>query len=232
MEKVIYLMAFDGAAPTGLGDQLRTDLAPRLIDQGAHRVSVNVADDDVVPAANLRMVFSPPAADALVSVWIDSAVDHLRLPFDVAVSSVGGGVAAYLVTESVPMPNTRFPAAPGERVPGMAQVAFLQRPASQSVDEWLDIWLNSHTVIAQDLQDTFSYVQNVVARVLTPGAEPWNAIVEECFPAGAMTDPHVFYDAVGDDDRLARHQREMFESVERFIDLSKINVVPTSRYDL
>ncbi|MEZ5139154.1 MAG: EthD domain-containing protein [Acidimicrobiales bacterium] len=82
-----------------------------------------------------------------------------------------------------------------------------------------------------DTQDTASYVQNVVARALTPGAEPWDAIVEECFPDAAMTDPAAFYDAVGDPERQAANARTMFESVQRFIDLSAIDVIPTSRYD-
>jgi hypothetical protein len=38
----------------------------------------------------------------------------------------------------------------------------------------------------------------------------------------------VCHDAVGDDDRLARHQREIFESVQRLVDLSMIDTVPTS----
>ena len=84
--------------------------------------------------------------------------------------------------------------------------------------------------VALDLQDTFSYVQNVVTRRLTDGAEPWDAIVEECFPPEAMTDPHAFFDTA-DDELLARRQQDMFASVERFIDLGKIDVVPTSRYD-
>ena len=48
--------------------------------------------------------------------------------------------------------------------------------------------------------------------------------------AAAMTDPNVFFDAVGDDELLARRQQEMFESVQRFIDMETIEVIPTSRY--
>lgn len=50
--------------------------------------------------------------------------------------------------------------------------------------------------------------------------------------AEATTDPIVFFDAVDDDDRLARHQQQMFESVQRFIDLSALDVIPTSRYPM
>lgn len=234
MEKVLYLVSYPAAErPADLTSVLTTELGPALAEAG-RGVQVNVCDDDVEAAAGLRISTSPDQPDALVGVWVDSATDHLRRPFDelVAASTPGASISAYLVTESVPMANTRFPAGPGERTHGMAQVAFLRRPEGQRVDDWLDLWLNRHTQLAIDTQDTFAYVQNVVARVLIPGATEWHAIVEECFPAGAMTDPHVFYDAVGDDDRLARHQREMFESVQRFVDLSMIDTVPTSRYVL
>jgi len=42
-----------------------------------------------------------------------------------------------------------------------------------------------------------------------------------------MTDQHVFYDAVGDDEELARRQAAMLASVGRFIDLDRIDVIPT-----
>ena len=184
-------------------------------------------------AASLRILMSEWHAGGMVSVWVDSATEHLRRPFDDVLALAAGGADpphAYLVTESVPLRNTRFPTELGRRTHGFAQVAFLRRPVDQPVDEWLDIWLNSHTHVALDLQDTFSYVQNVVTRRLTDGAEPWDAIVEECFPPEAMTDPHAFFDTA-DDELLARRQQDMFASVERFIDLGKIDVVPTSRYD-
>ncbi len=219
-----------GVNSSALRDLLRGRVAERLTELGAHGVQVNVADDAVAPADGLRIVSSPTPAEAVVSIWIDSAVDQFRLPFDQAIAGDVATSAAYLVTESVPVPNTRHRTEPGERVDGFAQLAFLKRPAEQPAEEWLDIWLNSHTRIAIDTQDTFLYVQNVVTRVLTDGATPWDAIVEEAFPVTAMTDPHVFFDAVGDDERLAKHQQEMLESVQRFVDLAAIEVITTSRY--
>ena len=233
MEKVLYVIAHPvGGVPADLTKQLVGTLGEDLLALGARSVQVNVADHDVSAAGGLRMAMSPAPANALVSVWLDSATDHLRVPYDDLVREVADGaeVSAYLVTESVPLANTRYPAPPGARTPGMAQLAFLRRPGAMAVDDWLATWLGSHTQVALDLQDTFAYVQNVIVRTLIPGTTTWHAIVEECFPAAAMTDLHVFFDAVGDDEKLARHQREMFESVQRFIDLSIIDVVPTSRY--
>jgi hypothetical protein len=230
MEKVLYVLSRGSEDVEALSARLRGPVAERLLERGAVGVQLNVADEAVAPAARLRIVTSSHPADAVVSVWIDSAVDHLRRPFDDVVAGAATQWAAYLVTESVPLRNTRFPPEPGQRTEGLAQVAFLQRPASLSQAEWLDVWLNGHTQVAVDTQDTFGYVQNVVTRVLTPGAPPWAGIVEELFPAAAMTDRHVFYDAVGDDERLRRHQASMIASTQRFLDFTAIDVIPTSQH--
>ncbi|MGH9273821.1 MAG: EthD domain-containing protein, partial [Acidimicrobiales bacterium] len=193
MEKVLYALTRGAEDSAAFADRLLGSVATALFEHGAHGVQVNVADAAVAPAARLRIVSSPAPADAVVSIWVDSAVAARRAPFDAVVADAAEAWAAYLVTESVPLANTRFPPVPGTRTEGLSQMAFLQRPATIAYEEWLDLWLNGHTAVALDTQDTFGYVQNVVTRVLTPGAPPWAAIVEELFPAGAMTDPHVFY---------------------------------------
>jgi len=73
-------------------------------------------------------------------------------------------------------------------------------------------------------------VQNVVTRRLTPDGPAIDAMVEECFPAGAMSDPRVFFDAEGDHDKLKRNLATMVESVSSFLDLDYLDVVPTSQY--
>ncbi len=225
MEKVVYVLT--GSDPA----HLLGPLADQLLDLGARGLQVNVADEAVAPAHRLRIVTSDTPADAVVSVWIDSAVDLLRRPFDEAVAEAAAGAwAAYLVTESVPlMDEARLPEL-GQRTEGVAQVAFLTRPADLSQPDFLERWLGGHTQVAIDTQSTFGYVQNVVARPLTAGAPPWAGIVEELFPAKAMTDQHVFFDAVGDDDRLRRHQAAMVASTSRFLDFAALDVLPTSRY--
>ncbi len=57
------------------------------------------------------------------------------------------------------------------------------------------------------------------------------AIVEECFPSEAMTDPEVFYACQRIiQSTLAKHAQIMMDSCEKFIDFNKIEVIPTSRY--
>ena len=231
MEKVVYaLTARPGSGAEDLGRRLLDAVAPALVAGGALGVQVNVVDDAVAPARRHRIASSAAPAEGLVSVWLDSAVDHLRRGVDDAIAPHVGTMAAYLVTESVPLPNTRHPAPDGQRTEGFAQIAFLRRPDDQAPEAWLHHWLDEHTPIAIETQDTFAYVQNVVARRLTPGAPPWDGIVEECFPAAAMTDQHAFFDAVGDDERLRQHQQAMFQSCARFLDVTAIDVLPTSRH--
>lgn len=231
------LTSTDPADPdrAGLAGRLRHGVTEAVLGAGAHGVQLNVADAAAEPAAPLRIITSPSPADAVLSVWVDSANDPLRRRMDEAVASGPWSCAAYLVTESAPLPDgPDVPAEPsGEgwrRTAGFAQLAFLQRPDGLGHQEWLSRWLGDHTQVAIDTQSTFVYVQNVVTRVLTPGATPWDAIVEECFPAAAMTDPQVFFDAGGDDERLAANQSRMFDSVQRFVDLETIEVIATSRF--
>ncbi|MFS8977940.1 EthD domain-containing protein [Cupriavidus necator] len=231
MEKVVYIVWRDSqAGPEEFARRLRTTLADKLLALGARGLQINVADAAVLPAAGLRQVNTRPQMEALVSVWMDSAIDSLRQPFDLAIEAAAGRMAGYLVTESQPIRNTRFPAAPGERTPGFAQLAFLKRPPRLTPQAWLDTWHNHHTQVAIDTQDNFLYVQNVVVRPLTHAAPPYDAIVEECFPDAAMTDPQAFFDAIGDEEKFQRHLQAMMESCQRFIDFDKIDVVPTSQY--
>lgn len=228
MEKVVYLLGWPGGGPDpGRAARLVGETGPRLVGAGARGVQVNVVDAAVEPAAGLRITTSERAPDAFVSVWVDSAVTRRRDPFDRIVAAAGDLLAAHLVTESQPIVDRR-PAAPDGRTDGFSQMALLQRPPRLDEAEWLGLWLDQHTQVAVDTQSTFGYTQNVVARTLLGDARH-DAIVEELFPAGAMTDPRVFYDAADAED-LARRQTAMLTSVGRFVDLDRIEVIPTSRY--
>ncbi|MGH8809651.1 MAG: EthD domain-containing protein [Noviherbaspirillum sp.] len=231
MEKVIYIVWRDAHTNAEeFGRSLRTDVAERLLALGARGVQVNVADQAVQPAAGLRQMNTRPQMEGLLSVWMDSAIERFRQPFDQVIEAAVARMAGYLVTESQPIRNTRFPAAPGDRTAGFSQLAFLKRPPRLTPEAWLDIWHNRHTQVAIDTQDNFLYVQNVVVRALTHAAPVYDAIVEECFPAAAMTDPHAFFDAVGDEDKFQRNLQAMMESCQHFIDFDKIDVLPSSQY--
>ncbi|MGH8355291.1 MAG: EthD domain-containing protein [Pseudomonas sp.] len=231
MEKIIYIVWRDAqTSPEAFAQRLRGEVAEQLLALGARGLQVNVADQQVEPAAGLRQTNTRPAMDGTVSLWVDSAIQQFRQPFEALLAGAVSRLAGYLVSESVPIRNTRYPAAVGERTHGFAQLAFLTQPPRLSPSAWLEIWHNQHTQVAIDTQDNFLYVQNLVLRPLTHGAPKIDAIVEECFPPAAMTDPQAFFDAVGDEAKFQRNLAAMLESCQRFIDFDKIDVLPTSQY--
>lgn len=231
MEKVIYLLWRD---PDEDADdfalRLRTKLADRLQALGVRGVQMNLADSAVSRAAGIVQSNTQPPIAGMISLWLDSAIAKFRQPCDDAIAAAVPRMAAYLVTESQPIRNTLHPPQPGSRTAGFAQVAVLRRPPRLTYETWRDIWHNSHTQVAIDTQSTFQYVQNVIVRPLSEGAPAFDAVVEECFPEGAMDDPQVFFDGVGDPEKFQRNLQAMMESVQRFIDLDKIDVLATSQY--
>ena len=47
-----------------------------------------------------------------------------------------------------------------------------------------------------------------------------------------LRDPYVFFDAVGDEAKFQHNLKRMMDSVFRFIDMERIDVVPTSQYPM
>jgi hypothetical protein len=226
MQKVLYLLTTPGS-----GDELRERLlgetAPALLSSGAYGVQVNVTDSDVEAAAGAHVRSgSGPHPDAVVAVWMDSANPDFRAVFDGVIVDIDPTSAAYLVAESEPLSSELA----GGRSPGFSQVAFLQRPPRLTQHEWRTHWLGHHTRVAIETQSTFRYVQNQVLWALTPDAPPCEAIVEECFPTEAMSDPAVFFDAADDPERLKQNMDTMMASVGAFLDFDKLDVIPTSEY--
>ncbi len=219
MEKIVYLLLGpEGTMAPDVSAALRERTVPALMDLGARSVQVNVTDEalghpfGVVPDTDVEQIL------AAVSVWVDAA-DDSRVASALPEPAAGGAAwHGWLVCESEPLRNVDRSPGPDGRIPGFAQIVALIRPSHLSWGEWRRIWQGTHTSVAINTQSSFRYVQNVVFRALTPGAPPYAAIVEECFPADAAADLHVFFDAVGDEARLARHMAAMSESCDRFMD--------------
>jgi hypothetical protein len=230
MEKVMYVLwRRDGESVAAFADRLRGDVAGALLDLDVRGLQVNVADE-AVAAAMVRLIELDPQMEAVVSIWLDTAMDSIRRPIEAVLADTSAQIAGYLVTESVPLRNTAHVAAPGERTAGFSNMAFLRRPARLTREAWLDAWQNGHSQLAIDTQSTFGYTQNVVVRALTDNAPAFDGIVEELFPLEALTDLHAFFDAVGDDEKLTRNMTAMGDSTERFGASESIDVVPTSQY--
>ena len=232
MEKLIYPL---WRASSSGGDDLRDallDLAPQLLaDEKLRGLRFAVADSAVAAAAGKRMASSEPLPDGVLSVWLDCAGSRQSL--EALLERRVDRYSCYLVTEAEPLVNVAHPPVASERVHGMCQVVFLRRPPRLSREEWLAIWQHSHTQIAIDTQGTFGYRQNVIARALSPGASPLDAMVEENFPPGAMTSDHAFYGVeAGDDQGLQARQTALLASCARFMDFDQIDVIPMSEYVL
>lgn len=230
MEKVVYVLWRDGTvAQKAFNAMLRGETAEKLAAKAKY-VQVNVCDEAVEPAAALRQVSTRPQMEGIIQVWVDSSLDRFRTPLDEIVRAAAPRMAAYLVHESKIIPNVKHPPKPGQRTEGWAQVFFMRRPPRLTHGAWLHNWQGLHTAVGIDTQSNFEYVQNPVIRALTHAAPVYDAMVEECFPAAAMTDPQAFYDAKGDAKKYEENHKTMMESVARFIDFDKIDVLPTSQY--
>jgi len=228
MEKLFYtLWKNPDEGASDWSDRLRGSLGRELAANGAQSLQVDIVDDAVADGAALRLI-SRPVPDGFVAFWMDSAND--RAGCERLLRTTHRQIAGYLVTESRIKEDPSRRGADGGRSFGFSLIGFLQRPAWLTEPQWLDIWLGSHTGVAVETQSTFRYVQNVVARRLTEDAPELAAIVEEGFPSAALTSQAAFYDAVGDEEKLARNHGRMMDSCHRFIDFKRLDSLPMSEY--
>ncbi|OBR99717.1 hypothetical protein A9W98_28885 [Mycobacterium gordonae] len=225
MEKVIAVLR--GAE---FGDdwcaRQRGPVANELSALGLPGLTVNVRDSAVRDSLMTLTTLDPPAA-AVVSVWTQQCYGEQMTAALRLLAAECDQLAAYLVTESVPLPGPRPEA--GSRTTGLANIALLRRPAELDQATWLDRWQLNHTQVAIETQSTFGYTQNWVVRALTPDAPGISAIVEELFPLEAVTDLKAFFGAADDADLQDRVGR-MVASTSAFGANQNIDTVPTSRY--
>ncbi len=207
---------------------LRGPVAEKVLALGVSGLTVNVRDDAVRASLMTLTTLDPPVV-AVVSMWVQQCYGDQVHEAIALLSGQCRQIAAYLVTESAPLlpPATEL----GQRTTGLANVALLRRPARLDHDTWLARWQLDHTTVAIETQATFGYTQNVVWRALTPNAPPIDGIVEELFPAEAISDLRAFFGA-SDDADLAERMNRMIASTSAFGANENIDTVPTSRYVL
>lgn len=205
--------------PRGLGEALARSAAVEAV--------LNIGDPRVADAMLRLTTFDAPV----------EAVVTLTLAAETAVSAAvavltdrSTRVAGWQVDVVTPLPPR--PTAVGDRAEGLANLAFLRRPADLPYEQWLECWRGKHTRVAIDTQATFGYIQNRIVEPVTPDAPQIAAVVEEHFPIEALHDMHAFYGSGGDDAELARRVGLMMESIATFGADRDIDVVPTSRYRL
>lgn len=224
MQKILFCLRRKADQPVQeLADSLYT-----LLEQystACHASRFAIADNDVAAAGSLRISMSDHPQDAVVSLWCDNS-DALQ-KLNAALQVLCAAVQCYQVQQTEPLKHRPEKG----RTEGMCQIAFIKKPAALTQQDFLDIWLNSHTQIAIDTQSTFGYRQNTVLHATATGDWPlYDAIVEENFPSRAMTDRMAFF-AAGNNAALFKHnQQRMIQSCSRFIDFSCFDCIPMSEY--
>ena len=232
MEKVVCALWRDPGEPReAFAARLRTDLPQALREAGASRIRINIADAAVEPAASLVQRWQDPQQEAVVQYWLPSANNRFRAGADGAIAAHAARFAAWLVAESTVIANTAHSPRTGERTFGWAQASFITFRADLPRTTALAHWHEVHTPVAIETQANFEYVQNAVLCALTPDAPPYDAFVEECFPAEAMTDPAAFFAATGEAAKLRANLKTMMASCEAFLDFARNDIIPTSQFD-
>ncbi len=234
----MYLLWGDGAPAHG--DQLRDrllELAPRLIDAGAHAVTVNVHDSAAAEAP--APVPTPDGEDchvAEVSIWVDSY--DRRAPLESQIVAIGLTFAGYLVVESLYEDYGTTPHArprdwdDGERSPGVLTVSLIHRPEGLDYSD-LDRALARHAVAS------FGRAPAAVpVRPQRGGAfahrgstrDPRHRRGGVALRASTSADPMLFFNAHGDPAVLSEHITAMLDSVNACLDLARIRNVTMSEY--
>lgn len=210
--------------------RLLAELPGTLAAAGATGLRINLEDEISARGAHLRQSRGEAQHDAMVQFWLPSANALFRAGVDGALAAQGARWCGWVVAESTIIANTAHPSIPGERTEGWAQMAFLVRPERLSHRQWLEAWQDRHTLVAIQTQSNFAYVQNLIVRPLAGDCPPYAAVVEECFPEAALTDPLAFFDAAGDPAKFKVNLDRMMESCDAFIDRGTIDVIPTGQY--
>ncbi len=228
MEKLVYMLwkpeAVAGADFAAHMRALVADLGAR----GAQQITLNLVDEHVSGAMQARITRLDPPLAGTLAFWLDAVDDHASC--DRLLAPLTARTAGYLVVESVPLRNATRLAALGERTPGVNMVTCIERPTRLTHDDWIAHWHGHHEQVALETQCTFLYVRNVVVRALTAAAPPWAGIVEEGFPAEAITDPRVWYCAEGSEERFRANLQRMIDSVHAFLDVDRVESHPMSQY--
>ena len=123
MEKVIITLR-TGSADDDWAQRLRGPIADQLLALDVPGLTINVRDADVRDALMTLTTLDPPV-QGFVTLWTQQYYgEQVRAALDL-LAGHADQVAAYLVTESAPMPAPVT--APGERTAALANIALLRR---------------------------------------------------------------------------------------------------------
>ncbi|MFK7732244.1 MAG: hypothetical protein AB8B48_11560 [Pseudomonadales bacterium] len=229
MEKIVTLLwRPEEVSVQQFADALLGPVALQLQELQLRGLKICVRDADTEAGDALAMTVTDLPKAAMVSYWVDMA--QARLPAEEILKACSASLVSFLVIESTPIINTLHPPQAGQRTSGFSQVTCVKAREDLAYDEFLRIWHNEHMACAIETQSTFQYIRNEIVRPLTGQAPAWTAIVEEGFPAAAMSNPEAFYDAVGDQKKFKANMERMMTTVSKFLDMQTIDVSAMSEY--
>ena len=235
MIKLIYLLwDRQPMEPALRRATLLDQCAPKLLESGARYLLMNIDDDFATAPSPSPTTKRNDPFSAEVSMWVEDM--DVRGALESILLDAGFDVAGYRVREHI---YTDYGGnehgsprdwADGERSPYVISVTPLERPKRFPKDKWMTHWFNRQGPMSEKMQPRARYVRNVVDEVLTPGAVPYEGIVEESWPSEAhMTDAYVFYGA-RNWFQLLKNMAIMGKSVATFLPIWRIVSVTTSEY--
>ena len=235
MNKLIYLLwPRSPMEPAERRTVLLEQCAPKLLDSGARYLTMNIDDElATTPSPTPTTKLTDPFV-AEVSIWVDEM--SLRGAFESILLDADFDIAGYRVREHVYTDyGGNEHGSPrdwpdGQRSPAVVSVTPLERPRRIPKDKWMKHWFNRQGPMSERMQPRARYVRNVVEEVLTPGATPYEGIVEESWPSEKhVTNPYLFYGA-SNRVELIKNMAIMAQSVAAFLPIWKITSVTTSEY--
>jgi hypothetical protein len=226
MEKLVYLVwKREGDSIESLRDRLVGPVGHTLLERGTLALTVNVSDlRDQLGTRTANFLGEGNTISASVSLWLD-CLDQ-RAPLEEALRAISARVDGYLVTESMPLrcPDRDWP--DGTRSPGVTLWTAFPKPERVSDEVFYARWHGSHTPLSFKIHPLWEYTRNAVARVLTPGAPLYRAIVEERFrTVDDLVDPMKFFGS-------AENIQRVLTDVATFADLDTMNTAPMSEWIL
>jgi len=235
VNKLIYLLwPRRPMEPSTRRTVLLDECAPRLLESGARYLSMNIDDDfATVPSPTPTTKLTDPFV-AEISIWVDDM--EARGSLESVLLDADFDIAGYRVREHIYTDyGGNEHGSPrdwpdGERSPAIVSVTPLERPRRIPKDKWMKHWFNRQGPMSEKMQPRARYVRNVVEEVLTPGAFPYEGIVEESWPSAThVTNPYLFYGARNRFE-VIKNMAIMAQSVAAFLPIWKITSVTTSEY--
>ena len=226
MEKLVYLLhKREEVSLESFRSELLERTCPRLLDQGARLLSLNIADIGEQAQRSPLILGDGKTLSASISLWFDS-LDR-RGPAEALLGALGGRLWGYLVTESVPLdyPDRDWP--DGKKSPGATLVTAFPKPERLSDEEFYAHWHGSHTPLSLEIHPFWRYVRNAVARRVTADGPAYRGIVEE-----RVRDIEDLIDITRLFRGKAENMERGLEDVNRFIDQADISCTLMNEYIL